>query len=89
MFPSPGLKRPQMRFIPGLSQRPVTHTSGFSKAVSGHPNPALYLVGTIQGQPEISRPTDEARPWYRITGDPHPWGCCCKSSMVQRFTSGS
>jgi photosystem II stability/assembly factor-like uncharacterized protein len=47
---------------------------GFGKAAPGRSYPALYLVGTINGQPGIFRSTDEARSWVRINDDQHQWG---------------
>jgi len=50
------------------------HAFGFGKAAPGRAYPALYLVGTIHGQPGIFRSTDQARSWVRINDDQHQWG---------------
>jgi hypothetical protein len=50
------------------------HAFGFGKAAPNQPYPALYLVGTVQGQPGIFRSTDQARTWVRINDDQHQWG---------------
>ena len=43
------------------------HAFGFGKD-------ALYLIGTVSGQPGIFRSTDQARSWQRINDDAHQWG---------------
>ena len=50
------------------------HAFGFGKAAPGKSYPALYLVGTVKGQPGIFRSTDEAKSWVRINDDQHQWG---------------
>jgi len=50
------------------------HAFGFGKAAPGHDDPALYLVGTVQGQPGIFRSIDSAMRWVRINDDQHQWG---------------
>jgi photosystem II stability/assembly factor-like uncharacterized protein len=50
------------------------HAFGFGKAAPGKSYPALYLVGTISGQPGIFRSDDEAKTWARINDDEHQWG---------------
>jgi photosystem II stability/assembly factor-like uncharacterized protein len=50
------------------------HAFGFGKEAPGGRYPALYLAGTIQGDPGIFRSTDEARTWVRINDDSHQWG---------------
>ncbi|MGC1420881.1 MAG: xyloglucanase [Terracidiphilus sp.] len=50
------------------------HAFGFGKAAPGKSYPALYLVGTISGQPGIFRSDDEAKTWVRINDDQHQWG---------------
>ena len=50
------------------------HAFGFGKAAPGKSYPALYLVGTISGQPGIFRSDDEAKTWVRINDDAHQWG---------------
>lgn len=43
------------------------HAFGFGKD-------ALYLVGTVSGQPGIFRSDDEGADWRRINDDAHQWG---------------
>jgi hypothetical protein len=50
------------------------HAFGFGKAAPGKAYPAMYLVGTVQGQRGIFRSIDEARTWVRINDDQHQWG---------------
>jgi len=50
------------------------HAFGFGKAAPGAGNPALYLVGTVEGQRGIFRSTDAAKSWVRINDDRHQWG---------------
>jgi hypothetical protein len=50
------------------------HAFGFGKAAPHESYPALYLAGTIHGQPGIFRSTDEAKSWVRINDDQHQWG---------------
>jgi len=50
------------------------HAFGFGKAATHASYPALYLAGTIHGQPGIFRSTDEAKTWVRINDDQHQWG---------------
>jgi photosystem II stability/assembly factor-like uncharacterized protein len=50
------------------------HAFGFGKAAAHQPYPAMYLVGTVQGQHGIFRSTDEAKHWVRINDDQHQWG---------------
>jgi photosystem II stability/assembly factor-like uncharacterized protein len=50
------------------------HAFGFGKAGPHQSYPALYLVGTVQGQPGVFRSLDEARTWVRINDDQHQWG---------------
>ena len=57
--------------LPGVTE---IEAFGFGKAAPGHDYPALYLVGTIHGQPGIFRSIDEARSWVRINDDQHQWG---------------
>jgi photosystem II stability/assembly factor-like uncharacterized protein len=57
-----------------LSNVEEIHAFGFGKAAPHQSYPALYLVGTVQGQPGIFRSTDEARTWVRINDDQHQWG---------------
>ncbi len=57
--------------MPGVTE---IQAFGFGKAAPGHNYPALYLVGTMHGQPGIFRSIDEARSWSRINDDQHQWG---------------
>jgi hypothetical protein len=57
--------------LPGVTE---IHAFGFGKAAPGRTYPALYLAGTIRGQPGIFRSIDEARSWVRINDDQHQWG---------------
>jgi photosystem II stability/assembly factor-like uncharacterized protein len=50
------------------------HAFGFGKAAPRKSYPAIYLAGTIHGQPGIFRSTDEARSWMRINDDQHQFG---------------
>ena len=50
------------------------HAFGFGKAAPQHADPALYLVGTVAGQPGIFRSVDDARSWTRINDEAHQWG---------------
>jgi photosystem II stability/assembly factor-like uncharacterized protein len=47
---------------------------GFGKAAPQHIYPALYLAGTVDGQPGVFRSIDEARTWTRINDNRHQWG---------------
>lgn len=47
---------------------------GFGKAAPHHVYPALYLAGTVDGQPGVFRSIDEARTWTRINDNRHQWG---------------
>jgi hypothetical protein len=57
--------------LPGVEE---IHAFGFGKAAPDHSYPALYLVGTVHGQPGIFRSVDEAHTWVRINDDQHQWG---------------
>lgn len=57
--------------LPGIEE---IHAFGFGMAAPGRKAPALYLAGTVQGQPGIFRSVDEARTWVRINDDQHHWG---------------
>jgi photosystem II stability/assembly factor-like uncharacterized protein len=57
--------------LPGVEE---IHAFGFGKAAPHRPYPALYLVGTVHGQPGIFRSIDQARTWSRINDDRHQWG---------------
>jgi photosystem II stability/assembly factor-like uncharacterized protein len=50
------------------------HAFGFGKAAPGTKTPALYLVGTVQGQRGFFRSTDGGASWLRINDDQHQWG---------------
>ena len=50
------------------------HAFGFGKGAPRHDNPALYLVGVVQGQRGIFRSDDLAGAWVRINDDAHQWG---------------
>ena len=50
------------------------HAFGFGKAAPHESYPALYLAGTVHGQPGIFRSTDEAKTWVKINDDQHQWG---------------
>lgn len=47
---------------------------GFGKSAPGASYPALYLAGTVDGQPGVFRSIDEAKTWIRINDDVHQWG---------------
>lgn len=55
----------------GVSQ---VHAFGFGRAAPGSNEPALYLVGTVNGQHGVHRSVDGARRWVRINDDAHQWG---------------
>jgi photosystem II stability/assembly factor-like uncharacterized protein len=57
--------------LPGIEE---IHAFGFGKAAPGQSYPAIYLVGTIAGQPGIFRSIDKARTWVRINDDQHQYG---------------
>jgi hypothetical protein len=63
--------------MPGVEE---IRAFGFGKAAPGRGKwkgnmyPALYLVGTVNGQPGIFRSIDRARTWTRINDDQHQWG---------------
>ncbi len=50
------------------------HAFSFGRAAPQHADAALYLVGTVEGQPGIFRSIDNARSWMRINDDAHQWG---------------
>jgi photosystem II stability/assembly factor-like uncharacterized protein len=60
-----------MQRLPGVDE---IHAFGFGKAAPRQTYPALYLVGTVQGQPGIFRSIDEGKTWVRINDDQHQWG---------------
>jgi photosystem II stability/assembly factor-like uncharacterized protein len=57
--------------MPGVEE---IHAFGFGKAAPGKSYPALYLAGTVKGQPGIFRSDDAAKSWVRINDDQHQWG---------------
>ncbi len=50
------------------------HAFGFGKAAPRAKKPALYLVGTVDGQRGFFRSTDGGVTWLRINDDQHQWG---------------
>lgn len=50
------------------------HAFGFGKAAPGRSDPALYMIGTVDGQYGVFRSTDFAQSWVRINDDQHQWG---------------
>jgi len=50
------------------------HAFGFGKAAPHAKLPALYLVGTVEGQRGFFRSTDGGATWVRINDDQHQWG---------------
>ncbi|HVV50252.1 MAG TPA: exo-alpha-sialidase [Polyangia bacterium] len=50
------------------------HAFGFGKAAPRAKTPALYLVGTVEGQRGFFRSTDGGATWLRINDDQHQWG---------------
>ena len=50
------------------------HGFGFGKAAPGASDPALYMIGIVNGQRGIFRSDDWARTWTRINDDQHQWG---------------
>jgi photosystem II stability/assembly factor-like uncharacterized protein len=74
--PGPGAQQPGSAGL-ALTRMPQVeeiHAFGFGKAAPGHDFPAIYLVGTMDGQPGIFRSINEARSWVRINDDQHQWG---------------
>ncbi|MFZ0632011.1 MAG: hypothetical protein WA399_09190 [Acidobacteriaceae bacterium] len=47
---------------------------GFGKAAPGQTYPAIYLAGTIEGEPGVFRSDNAARSWVRINDNQHQWG---------------
>ncbi|MFG3704068.1 cellulose binding domain-containing protein [Micromonospora sp. NPDC047670] len=47
---------------------------GFGKAAPGRTYPALYLFGTVDGQPGVHRSDDTGATWVRINDDQHQYG---------------
>ncbi|RYG31950.1 exo-alpha-sialidase [bacterium] len=50
------------------------HAFGFGKEAPGKPDPALYLVGIVDGQRGFFRSTDFGLTWVRINDDAHQYG---------------
>lgn len=50
------------------------HAFGFGKEAPGKDYPALYLIGTVQGQRGIFRSDNAGEDWIRINDDQHQWG---------------
>ncbi|MGD0497163.1 MAG: exo-alpha-sialidase [Bryobacteraceae bacterium] len=57
--------------LPGVED---SRALGFGEAAPHESYPALYLAGTVHGQPGVFRSTDEARTWVRVNDDQHQWG---------------
>lgn len=57
--------------LPGVDE---IHAFGFGKAAPHRFYPAIYLAGTVRGQPGVFRSIDEAQTWVRINDDRHQWG---------------
>ncbi|MGA7706303.1 MAG: hypothetical protein WCD77_00840 [Acidobacteriaceae bacterium] len=57
--------------MPGISE---IQAFGFGKAAPHQAYPALYLAGTVQGQPGVFRSVDRGQSWVRINDDQHQWG---------------
>ena len=68
---APGTKDVAFTRMPGVE---TIEAFGFGKAAPRRSYPALYLVGTVDGQNGIFRSTDKARTWVRINDDKHQWG---------------
>ena len=63
--------------MPGVSE---IQAFGFGEAGPHRAHSALYLAGTVQGQPGVFRSVDEGQSWVRINDDQHQWG------MILRIT---
>jgi hypothetical protein len=74
LYHVPMLKGDDALTLTRLPQVEEIHAFGFGRAAPGHAYPAMYLAGTIDGQPGIFRSTDEAKTWIRINDDRHQWG---------------
>jgi len=57
--------------LPGVEE---IQAFGFGKTAPHRHYPALYLAGTVYGQPGIFRSIDAAHTWVRINDDGHQWG---------------
>lgn len=74
LYHEPSLQTNNGRSFARISGVQAILSFGFGKAAPQHPYPALYLAGTIQGQPGIFRSADEGRSWLRINDNQHQWG---------------
>ena len=70
LYRSPAADKDFVR-IAGVEQ---IHGFGFGKAAPRAKTPALYLIGTVQGQRGFFRSTDAGATWLRINDDQHQWG---------------
>lgn len=52
----------------------ILHSFGFGKAAPGHADPALYMVGTVEGIRGIFRSIDFGQSWAMINDPAHQWG---------------
>jgi hypothetical protein len=68
-----------------LPQVEEIHAFGFGMATPGRAYQALYLAGTVDGQPGVFRSTDEAQTWVRINDDQHQWGVILQVSGDPRI----
>ncbi|MGB6974195.1 MAG: hypothetical protein WBD67_05885 [Terracidiphilus sp.] len=68
---APSGPAPQLLREPGVEQ---IQAFGFGNAARGEKYPALYMAGTVDGQPGVFRSVDTARTWVRINDDRHQWG---------------
>jgi len=50
------------------------HGFGFGKAAPGASDPAVYIIGIVNGQGGILRSDARAQTWTRINDDQHQWG---------------
>ena len=66
-----GTREVHFKRMPGVQE---IHGFGFGKAAPKHAEDAMYLIGTVAGQPGIFRSLDGAGSWTRINDDAHQWG---------------
>jgi photosystem II stability/assembly factor-like uncharacterized protein len=71
LYHAPAGKDAGFARLPAVEQ---IHAFGFGKAAPGARVPALYLVGTVQGQRGFFRSTDGGATWLRVNDDQHQWG---------------
>lgn len=57
--------------LPGIER---IQAFGFGRAAPHRDYPALYLAGTVRGQPGVFRSDDAGQSWTRINDDAHQWG---------------